>query len=604
MSHEPRSGQHGYSDRDKLDRVRRACDRCNTSRTRCTGEIPCRRCSKLNSACQYERTVKKRGPKPKSSRQACQSTQKCSRRDRDRASCSRESTSSGDSSQPKLSLHTTGSTPGSDSGGWIDPSPTSTSTPDAYFELDLSSPYPFFAAMTSDCHMLDSAGGLYYNKFPIGLSPLPTSCATDSKIPTCRYPCLNPILPFLKDILRPEEACDLLDIFFAGSGRGQTSPHCPYVLSPVIRKRSLLCQTSPRPVSSALVAIILWCVSHTANLDAFLSASARTRVTQRLYFLSMKLLQARDGDNSHDLPGSWGLNDLPLAAFNQNSFISLSKPESNVDDVLSFVLLACVNSGSDFKEDCLKWWNKAVLLVKKLGYNSEARIAEHTPSSQQMSLASREEHEERRRVFWLVYALDRHLSLCFNEPLRIHDSECHVLSPLPEYIWQNLDAIPLEDIPPRVCGPSTCISGTGFFEYFLPLMAILGDIIEFRSRSHHWRLGGFDDSCLIGAIEGVLADCEYNLGVLQAVGKPHGCSILVESPDYSRMDPVFWYSRYIIRVLYILLYNQQDSNSDLSGWTASPEFLTCMSNSLTTVDSLATSWRLTQIYPLCLPIPW
>jgi hypothetical protein len=276
-----------------------------------------------------------------------------------------------------------------------------------------------------------------------------------------------------------------------------------------------------------------------------------------------------------------------------------------VDDAISYVLLACVISRSEFKEECLKWWNKAVLLVKKLGFNSEARIAEHTPSSQQMLLEIREEHEERRRAFWLVYTLDRHLALCFNEPPRIQDSDCQVLNPLPEWVWQNLDIIPLESLPPRVCGPPTQISGTGFFEYFLPLMVILGDIIELRARVQHPRFGSFDEPQITTSIEAALTNCEYNLEILRLVQEPVDCAIPSRMslttpipsspfggfsdppqpafPNKDRIELVIAYCQYIIRVLHILLYGKCDPVSlldDNSGWVASPEFFACTSNAM------------------------
>lgn len=47
-------------------RTRRACDKCSSSRTRCDGELPCRRCTDYGYSCRYNRTVKKRGRLPAS----------------------------------------------------------------------------------------------------------------------------------------------------------------------------------------------------------------------------------------------------------------------------------------------------------------------------------------------------------------------------------------------------------------------------------------------------------------------------------------------------------------------------------------------------------
>ncbi|KAL3473721.1 fungal-specific transcription factor domain-containing protein [Aspergillus californicus] len=566
----PKDGQEARCGSDRSDRVRRACDRCNTSRTRCTGEIPCRRCFKLNYDCQFERTVKKRGPKPKYKGKVRHPGPDCpSRRDYDRASCSGESTSSANS-EHKTSLPSTPEVDGESavsSSAW---------TGEISSSIDLSSSNLYLDTDLFDHDSItNSALGL--SPWPIETLPIATDCDSDNEVLECRYPCLNPILKYLKDILRPEEACDLLDIFFAEPG---ASRNCPYVLSPVIRKESLLRRHNPRRTSPALLAIILWCVSHTAKLAIFADTAVRTRVTQRLYFLSMKLLQVPASKSGHLDPGGRSLRaDIPLqTGFVNDVFSPQSKEEPDVDDVLGFVLLTCVISGSEFREDCLSWWNKAVHLVKKLGYNSEARITLHTPCSQQMSRAAREDHEERRRAFWLVYALDRHLSLLFNEPLQIHDVECQVLSPLPEYIWQSLDTFPLQDFPPRVCGPTTLISGTGFFDYFLPLMTILGDILEFGSQSQQPPLG-FDETYLLGAIEGTLADCQYSLDVLRA-GRIIGPSNawLLDGSDIRQMELVIAYSQHVIRVLYILLYGNHDARLSLDNSWAS--------NTIAAVDSV------------------
>ncbi|KAL2834632.1 hypothetical protein BJY01DRAFT_259496 [Aspergillus pseudoustus] len=559
---------------DKSDRVRRACDRCNISRTRC---------SELNYSCEYQRTAKKRGPKPKSARRASESGSPSD--NIPKAFPSRESTTSWDSADIRapLSIFTTSD---SDREGWTTYkeellSPVSV-TPDAYSSFGNSySQLSLVDAPAWECPNL-----LNYGRFPIDLSPLATGNPSDSKT-SCRYSCLNAILPLLKGTLAPRDACDLLDIFFAGEDTIGTTAGCPYVLSPVIRRKSLLSSLNPRPVSSALLAIMLWSVSHTANLQIFQDSTARNRVTQRLYFLSMQLLKVRDGDSWHRVSDGWVLDDTisscisPIDGYPQHAYTE--KAEQNVDDVISFVLLACVISGSDFKNECHKWWNKAVMLVKKLGLNSEARITENTPSSQQMSLPAREEHEECRRAFWLVYALDRHLALYFNEPLRIHDYECQVLHPLPEWIWQNLDVVPVEDLPPRAWGPATHISGTGFFEYFLPLMVILGDIIEVRSRVEHPRLGSFAEAHMISSIETALANCEYNLEILRLVQKPPDNTQPSDLSLQDRIELVIAYCQYIIRVLHILLYSKWDAvlfPDDNNGWLASPEFLACTSNSL------------------------
>lgn len=201
-----------------------------------------------------------------------------------------------------------------------------------------------------------------------------------------------------------------------------------------------------------------------------------------------------------------------------------NEPAGLVDDVLTLVLLSIAVSGGDFKSDCFKWWSKAIRLTLALGLHREDDrcSASVSPCANPLcscrrhqdvhTLAGQEACEERRRVFWLVYCLDRHLSLSFNSVLAIPDSYCQVYTPLPESVWEDLDAVSsTAEMPTRVLGPPVVVSGTGFFEYFLPLMATLGDIIEVHHRRLHPRLGGLDDSGVVTLIGERLAACEQSL---------------------------------------------------------------------------------------------
>ncbi|KAL4800153.1 hypothetical protein BDV19DRAFT_384513 [Aspergillus venezuelensis] len=563
-----------------------------------------RRCFKLNYACQYDRTVKKRGPKPRSAQG--EQTKKRAHTTRPihksyPSPAYRPGSSDSPSGVDQISL-----SPTSDWDTIATDSQSSTGGSDICgFDLNLLS--------RMDTTLSDDLRSPPYSHFPLNLTPVTPSNKRQRPATTCRYPCLNPILPLLKVTMGPQDACDLLDIFFADPDVPGSSNRCPYVLSPVIRVQSVLREGKPRPLSPALVTIILWCVSHTARLSIFADPSARARATQRLYFLSMKLLRERDSDDSlSKQEGCWAAEpELPLVPdIPRDSFaIKTRRPERNIDDVLSYVILACVISGTKFKEECLKWWNKAVLLVKMLGLNSEQAV--QISCLHPMSLATMEDLEERRRTFWLVYALDRHFALLFNEPLHIHDFECQVLYPLPEWIWRDLDNIPLEDIPPRVCGPITQVTGTGFFEHFLPAMTILGDILELRSRSQHPRLGGLNEVQMTNTVEAMIADFEYGLEMLHTIRTPieavvpsdtslvlpnspasFGCP--VGSPGDERRlrqtEIVIVYSQYMVRVLRLLLHKRGDSISaaeDSLDCILAPELLACDANSISMGDSIA-----------------
>lgn len=375
------------------------------------------------------------------------------------------------------------------------------------------------------------------------------------------------------------EACDLLDIFFAEPGNSFSSTHSPYVLTTVLRRKSLLHRTRPRPTSPALLATMLWCVAQTADSRVYYVPGARERITDHLYSLTISHMRRRDMDSWHRVAGGWQLEeDCMMSADGKESGRSRrtfsTGPQPTVDDVLTFTLLTIVISGGVFKADSLKWWNKAVGLIKFLGFNTESGVSGNSDISDH-SFGTIEDQEERRRAFWLVYALDRHLALSYNGSLHILDAECQVLNPLPEDIWQNLDSIPHDVLPLRTYGPSTTISGPGLFEYFLPLMAILGDIIDLRLRHHHPRMPN-DDSLCLNAIKQTLSHCESSLGDFADATIPG-------SLPNTRAQLMVAYATYIIKVLYVLLHGEWDAISmleDSGNWIASPSFSECASSSI------------------------
>lgn len=257
---------------------------------------------------------------------------------------------------------------------------------------------------------------------------------------------------------------------------------------------------------------------------------------------------------------------------------SVAGLKQNVDDVLSYVLLTTVISGTESKEECFRWWNKAVDLVLRLGFDFEARAAGNTQFSGH--IPSEESYEERRRAFWLVFALDRHLAFTFNEPLRLQNFDCEVLCPLPEWIWQSPEGVSLKNVPTRTYGPPTQINGTGFFEYFLPLMNGLGNILELRSRD----LGEADKALKVMTIEAMLADCEESLHALEVVKKaldpgtlqgncfilPISCSSFGDPADERHTDdqraelPTS-YGKYIVQVLQGLLEETKEVAFSING---------------------------------------
>lgn len=168
-------------------------------------------------------------------------------------------------------------------------------------------------------------------------------------------------------------------------------------------------------------------------------------------------------------------------------------------------------------------------------------------------------------------------------------------------MWEALDTIPPKDLPPRILGPPTSVTGTGFFEYFLPLMAILGDIIIIHHRRFHPRLGIVDDAHAVAIINDLLATCEASITKLRreidgpdeggglshhqglpsrALPTPTPCT---RARDRSRLQLVTAYSAHILHVLHVLLHGKWDAISmldDDADWITSHRFNECASHAI------------------------
>jgi hypothetical protein len=331
-----------------------------------------------------------------------------------------------------------------------------------------------------------------------------------------RYPVLQPLIPHLGNIIPISLACDLLDLYFASSSSALMHPTSPYVLGYVFRKHSILHPTKPRQCTPALLASMLWVIAQTSDA-AFLTAppSSRGRICQRLLELTVGLLKplihgpagtetspnfsntvingVALGGLGVAMPGSvgsGGLNGETGGAFGA---------AGTLDDVVTYIHLATVVSASEYKGASLRWWNAAWSLARelKLGrelpqnpmpqqsgevvndVDAEGEADDDVPN--QSGMITEEEREERRRIWWLVYTVDRHLALCYNRPLFLLDIECDgLLQPMDDTLWQAGEFytgdssihITSPSGTPRIRrrGPNFECTGHSIFGYFLPLM--------------------------------------------------------------------------------------------------------------------------------------
>lgn len=186
--------------------------------------------------------------------------------------------------------------------------------------------------------------------------------------------------------------------------------------------------------------------------------------------------------------------------------------------------------------------------------------------------------EERRRLFWLIYCLDRHLALSFNMRLSLAEGTFCVRNPLPERLWRSLDTADLNSVPTCPLGPPTQISGTGFFEYFLPMARVLGHIIDLHHFRNHSTLGQFIPLDAVRCLEAMISQREQELADLDS--QP---DLFIPGEPPVKLTLVKTYSTYLLHVFYILLHGKWDPISmieDKDDWITSESFLSCASHAL------------------------
>ncbi|KAL4973527.1 hypothetical protein BDW66DRAFT_153712 [Aspergillus desertorum] len=634
-------------------RVLRACDRCSQSKQRCDGQRPCQRCTERNTSCHYEKLVRKRGrrrrtkpvpsahralaPGPPSLHDLINHTELGPSPDyaekvsddmqrRNTNSLSSRSFTEDDSARAVETTRGTGdgnAPNGANNhlrlGGGLPaveghrespfsqllspfplqdvlfgmpgrPNSQAAFTPPVEHWLDRTTPFtPNLSRGVYPTVQHNSQGGF-------GQGLVQGQC----------YPCLHHLMPYLKGILSPEDASEMLEIYFNDQRNPIFKASSPYTLTHIIHPSSILHPTSPRPTSSALLLVMLLCVAHTADIKIFDPPGARQRIVLDLYRLALDLLEPVDWDNYFRTSDGWQFH--PRGGFSDKDGRSLVSHAArtglipdflgSTDVILAMVILALVISGGHFKADCLKWWSKAVRLTRASGLSMEDQGMQpgNIPSQPHHRHQSHRDwliaKEERRRLFWLIYCLDRHLGLSLNGAVNFSEGTFCVAEPLPEAIWQSLETVPLTSLPQPRLGPPSRISGYGFFEYFLPLATVLGHIIDFHHLQQHPLLGDTISRGALHKIEALISQREQDLAELRAeLESP----LLTQRPvdlfnshsPVSTVDAkkplVIAYSSHMLHVFYILLHGKWDPISmieDEDDWITSDSFQACASHAL------------------------
>ena len=149
--------------------------------------------------------------------------------------------------------------------------------------------------------------------------------------------------------------------------------------------------------------------------------------------------------------------------------------------------------------------------------------------------------------------------------------------------------------------------GTGVFQYFLPLMTILGDIIDIHHLTQHPRFGYLSLEALVLQVECSLESfaislCDFeetatmeftgsvpissNTAALGTISdkKPSQPPTL----DYIRLKAVINYSKHLLHVLHILLHSSWDPISMLDGvdWITPASFMKCATHAISAAKAV------------------
>ncbi|KAF1958402.1 hypothetical protein CC80DRAFT_409247 [Byssothecium circinans] len=453
----------------------------------------------------------------------------------------------------------------------------------------------------------------------------------------CKYPVLSPLIPHLRNIMTVPMACDLLEFYFQSSSSVFMEPLSPYIVGTVFRQRSFLRQHKPRKCSPALLASMLWVATQTCEAGYLTSSpSARGNFCNKLWKLTIELLKplvhspashgfTQESGNlvnpaAHDALGV----DRAMGHFDARMESGMP-PTSTVDDVATYVNLGVVTSASEYKAASLRWWHAAWSLARELklgrelsqdsnrdresnGADNEAEIGwsecstsgGHVPASTPTAALVEEMKEERRRLWWLLYMFDRHLGLCYNRPLAMLDSECEDLyQPVPDTLWQAGDfytGIPKDS---RRRGLSFQCTSHDIFGFFLPLMTILGDIVDLQAQKSHPRFGQrtswkTHEAEIVRQLETYAYSlqefkAQNGCGSEDALSRSNGTPDPIRGELIHQTKKVVAYASHIMHVLHILLHGKWDPVALLADdnmWICSQSFLTATSSAISAAQAV------------------
>lgn len=476
------------------------------------------------------------------------------------------------------------------------------------------------------------------------------------------YPVIIPLLPFCSHQISPALACKLLEGYFSTFSDHDAYASSPFIISHVLRKQSFLSTTSFRDCKPALLSSMLLVAAQTVEMPFFGSApTARHRLCQGLFEITVTLLSSNPPSSRYPhgtTPGEKTAIAQERRLVGSSQSLSVLAATRTIDDVIAYMNLAVISSAAESKSVGSHWWHTAVQLAKELKLNLELPPAptrdsrsshRHETSSgaerpfettlsqlrresqanpgvppttagadstspigmvdntvteddgRAQFRAGLEDQEERRRVWWCLYVLDRHMAICYNSPLALRDTDCQDLMwPLDDASWQagaywsdtssrrgTVHADPDGPLPPMVpslldrpTGPSAECIGPGIFGLFIPFAFLLGQIIDSRqlmSQLHYKtprakEMGQIMNQEINGQLETFKATFdrlvsparskEWDATGQAATGTPASDQMAPTRLRYQRL--MVTYGHYFYHILGVLLHSEWDLLTALS----------------------------------------
>ncbi|PWY91683.1 hypothetical protein BO94DRAFT_461610 [Aspergillus sclerotioniger CBS 115572] len=239
------------------------------------------------------------------------------------------------------------------------------------------------------------------------------------------------------------------------------------------------------------------------------------------------------------------------------------------DDALTAFIMTSIAPSERSVESSLHYWLIFLkFIVQKLHLHREVPDL------------SEDDKQERRRLWWASYIIDRHTALSFNARPRITDHECLLLpTPRPDAEWnQPGPLLPWPDWRSQdAMILSYQVQSLDMLGLFLPLSRILGEIVEYRFLSDHSTFNtgqGFLNAIQKNIVENLDV---WSRSFIALVG-PDFCRIAEPGYEFSpalEIPTVAYYGFHMYHCMFVLLHGPMDVVRMYQdhAWQASSEFL-------------------------------